>query len=84
MKSKLASSQGDDLASHAREVKGAKVLAVCIEDADSRALRETLDKFKDKFKSGVVVLGAIEDGRGQADRRRYRRSYDQGESGRAD
>ena len=63
MKSKLASSQGDDLAGRAREVKGAKVLAVSIEDADSRVLRETLDKFKDKFKSCIVVLGAIEDGR---------------------
>jgi len=63
MKSKLASSQGGDLASRAREVKGAKVLAVSIEEADSRVLRETLDKFKDKFKSGIVVLGAIEDGR---------------------
>ena len=63
MKSKLAGSQGGDLASHAREVKGAKVLAVSIEEADSRVLRETLDKFKDKFKSGIVVLGAIEDGR---------------------
>jgi alanyl-tRNA synthetase len=61
MKSKLASSRGGDLASHAREIKGAKVLAVSIEEADSRVLRETLDKFKDKFKSGVVVLGAIED-----------------------
>ena len=63
MKSKLASSQGDDLAGQVREVKGAKVLAVCLEDADSRTLRETLDKFKNKFKSCVVVLGAIEDGR---------------------
>jgi alanyl-tRNA synthetase len=60
MKSKLASSQGDDLAGQAREVKGAKVLAVCLEDADSRTLRETLDKLKDKFKSCVVVLAAVE------------------------
>ncbi|SCY29531.1 alanine--tRNA ligase [Nitrosospira sp. Nsp13] len=60
MKSKLASSQGDDLAGQAREVKGAKVLAVCLEDADSRTLRETLDKLKDKLKSCVVVLAAIE------------------------
>jgi alanyl-tRNA synthetase len=60
MKSKLASSQGDDLAGQAREVKGAKVLAVCLEDADSRTLRETLDKLKDKFTSCVVVLAAIE------------------------
>ncbi|MEP6877435.1 MAG: alanine--tRNA ligase [Nitrosospira sp.] len=60
MKSKLASSQGDDLAGRVREVKGAKVLAVCLEDADSRTLRETLDKLKDKFRSCVVVLAAIE------------------------
>jgi len=60
MKSKLASSQGDDLAGRAREVKGAKVLAVCLEDADLRTLRETLDKLKDKFTSCVVVLAAIE------------------------
>jgi alanyl-tRNA synthetase len=61
MKSKLAGSQGDDLARQVREIKGAKVLAVCLEDADSRTLRETLDKLKDKFKSCyVVVLSAIE------------------------
>ena len=60
MKSKLASSQGDDLAGRAQAVKGAKVLAVCLEDADSRTLRETLDKLKDKLKSCVVVLAAIE------------------------
>ena len=60
MKSKLASSQGDDLAVRVREVKGAKVLAVCLEDAESRTLRETLDKLKDKFRSCVVVLAAIE------------------------
>jgi alanyl-tRNA synthetase len=63
MKSRLASSLGDDLARHVREVKGVKVLAVCLEDADSRTLRETLDKFKDKFKPCVVVLAAIEDGK---------------------
>jgi len=63
MKSKLAGSQGDDLAVQVREVKGAKVLAVCLEDADSRTLRETLDKLKDKFRSCVIVLGAIEAGR---------------------
>ncbi|KIO49509.1 alanine--tRNA ligase [Nitrosospira sp. NpAV] len=60
MKSKFASSQGDDLAGQVREVKGVKVLAVCLEDADSRTLRETLDKLKDKFKSCVVVLAALE------------------------
>ncbi|SCY59124.1 alanyl-tRNA synthetase [Nitrosospira sp. Nl5] len=63
MKSKLAGSQGDDLAAQVKQIKGAKVLAVCLDDADSRILRETLDKLKDKLKSCVVVLGAIEAGR---------------------
>lgn len=63
MKSKLASSLGDDLAQHVREVKDVKVLAVRLEDADSRTLRATLDKFKDKFKSCVVVLAGIEEGK---------------------
>ena len=50
-------------AGQVREVKGVKVLAVCLQDADSKTLRETLDKFKNKLKSCVVVLAAIEDGR---------------------
>jgi alanyl-tRNA synthetase len=63
MKSKLAGSHGDELAMRAQEVKGAKVLAVYLEEADSRTLRETLDKLKDKLSSCVIVLGAIEAGR---------------------
>ena len=59
LKSKLASSQGDDLAGQAREVKGAKVLAICLDDADSKTLREALDKLKNKLKSCVVVLMRI-------------------------
>jgi alanyl-tRNA synthetase len=63
LKSKLASSQGDGLAGQAQEVKGAKVLAICLDDADSKTLREALDKLKNKLQSCVVVLSAIEDGR---------------------
>ncbi|SDA14344.1 alanyl-tRNA synthetase [Nitrosospira sp. Nsp18] len=63
LKSKLATSQGNDFAGQVREVKGVKVLAICLDDADSKTLREALDKFKNKFQSCVVVLSAIEDGR---------------------
>ena len=63
LKSKLAASQGNDFAGQVREVKGVKVLAICLDDADSKTLREALDKFKNKFQSCVVVLSAIEDGR---------------------
>jgi alanyl-tRNA synthetase len=63
LKSKLASSQGEDLAAQAVEVKGAKVLAATLEGADARTLRETLDKLKDRLKSAAIVLGAVNDGK---------------------
>ena len=44
LKSKLASSQGDDLAGQAVEIKGAKVLAAKMEGADSKALREEIGR----------------------------------------
>jgi len=63
LKSKLAASQGDDLADQAAEVKGAKVLAAMLEGVDAKALRETLDKLKDRLKSAAIVLGAVSEGR---------------------
>jgi alanyl-tRNA synthetase len=60
LKSKVASAQGDDLALQAAEINGVKVLAVALERADAKALRETLDKLKDKLKSAVVVLASTE------------------------
>lgn len=39
------------------------MLAICLDDADSKTLREALDKLKNKLKSCVVVLSVIEDGR---------------------
>jgi alanyl-tRNA synthetase len=63
LKSKLASSQGEDLASQAVEVKGAKVLAATLEGADPKTLRETMDKLKDRLKSAAIVLGAVNDGK---------------------
>ncbi|WP_374476163.1 alanine--tRNA ligase [Zoogloea sp.] len=63
LKSKLAASQGDDLVSQAADVAGAKVLAAVLEGADATALRETLDKLKDKLKSAAVVLASVSDGK---------------------
>jgi alanyl-tRNA synthetase len=63
LKSKLASSQGDELVSQAVDVKGIKVLAATLEGADSTALRETMDKLKDKLKSAAIVLAAVKDGK---------------------
>jgi alanyl-tRNA synthetase len=63
LKSKVASAQGDDLASQAIEVNGVKVLAVTLEGADARALREVMDKLKDKLKSAAIVLASAEGGK---------------------
>jgi alanyl-tRNA synthetase len=63
LKSRLASSQGDDLASQAVEVRGAKVLAATLDGADARTLREAMDKLKDRLKSAAIVLGAVNDGK---------------------
>ena len=65
VKGKLASSQGDELLAQAVEVGGVKVLAARLEGADAKALRETLDKLKDKLKSAVVVLASVEGGKVQ-------------------
>ena len=61
LKSTFASKQGDDLADQAREINGIRVLAAVLTGADSKTLRETLDKLKDKLKSAAVVL-AVTDG----------------------
>ena len=63
LKSKLASSQGDDLATQAVEIAGVKVLAATLDGADANALRETMDKLKDKLKSAAIVLASVSDGK---------------------
>jgi alanyl-tRNA synthetase len=63
LKSKLASSQGEDLAAQAVDVKGAKVLAATLEGADAKTLRETMDRLKERLKSAAIVLGAVHDGK---------------------
>ncbi|BBB67716.1 alanine-tRNA ligase [Undibacterium sp. YM2] len=63
LKSKMASSQGDDLVNQAVDVKGIKVLAATLQGADVTALRETMDKLKDKLKTAAIVLAAVNDGK---------------------
>ncbi|MDE2457460.1 MAG: alanine--tRNA ligase, partial [Burkholderiales bacterium] len=65
LKGRLASAQGDELLAKAVDVKGLKVLAAMLEGADAKALRETLDKLKDKLKTAAIVLAVVEGGRVQ-------------------
>jgi len=60
LKGKLASAQGDELVARAVDVAGVKVLAAMLPGADAKALRETMDKLKDKLKSAAIVLAAVD------------------------
>src|SRR5690606_28999748 len=42
---------------------GIKVLATRMDGADPKALREAVDRLKDKLQNAVIVLGSVEDGK---------------------
>jgi len=63
LKTKLASSQGKDLAEQAQEVQGVKVLAANVDNADAKTLRDTLDQLKDKLKTCAIVLSSVDNGK---------------------
>ena len=60
LKGKLASSQGDSLLDQAVDVQGIRVLAVRLDGADAKTLRETMDKLKDKLKTAAIVLATTD------------------------
>ncbi len=60
LKSKQVAAQGDSLIDDAVAVKGARVLAAVLDDADVNALRATMDKLRDKLKSAAVVLASTD------------------------
>ncbi|MES0327252.1 MAG: alanine--tRNA ligase [Gammaproteobacteria bacterium] len=63
LKGKLASQAGSDLSSQAEEVNGVHILAVQLEGADSKTLRDTMDQLKNKLGSSAIVLASEEDGK---------------------
>ncbi|QWE14264.1 alanine--tRNA ligase [Polynucleobacter sp. AP-Sving-400A-A2] len=58
--SKLAASQGDELATQAVDVNGLKVLAARLDGADAQVLRETMDALKAKLKTAAIVLASVQ------------------------
>ena len=64
-KQRLASQAGGDLAEQAVEVDGLQVLAARIDDADSKTLRDTVDRLKNRLGSAAVVLGTVSNGKVQ-------------------
>jgi alanyl-tRNA synthetase len=63
LKTKLASGQGGDLSTQAKDVGGVKVLAVQVEGADARSLRDTVDELRNKLGSSVIVLATVKEGK---------------------
>jgi alanyl-tRNA synthetase len=60
LKAKLAASAGDDLASQAVSLGGAKFLATTVEGVASAELRSLLDSLKSKLQSAAIVLASVE------------------------
>jgi alanyl-tRNA synthetase len=58
---RLATAQTQDYFSQVREVVGVRVLALCLDNFDRKALRSFVDTAKDRLGSGVVVVGSVED-----------------------
>jgi alanyl-tRNA synthetase len=63
LKAKLASGQGGDLSSQAKDVGGVKVLASQVPDADARSLRDTVDELRNKLGTCVIVLATVKEGK---------------------
>lgn len=63
LKSKLAASQGDELAQQAQDINGVKLLVTTLEGADAKVLRETLDQLKNKLGSAILLLVTVKGGK---------------------
>ena len=60
MQDRLANSSGKDLLEQAIDVEGIRVLSVRLDGADAKSLPNSLDQFKNRMGSGVVVLGSAD------------------------
>jgi alanyl-tRNA synthetase len=63
LKAQVANSQSRDLLDEAKIVQGIKVLAVKVEIADPRTIRDFADQLRERLGSGVIVVGAKDDTR---------------------
>ena len=61
LKAKMASSVGDELASQVIEINGTQVLVATLEKFNSKSLRDTVDRLKNKLGTTVIVLASIND-----------------------
>lgn len=62
LKSKLASSQADEVESQAKNVGETKVLAARVDGLERTQMRELADKLRNKWQNAVILLAAAENG----------------------
>lgn len=60
LEAQLAGDAGDDLLAQAVDIDGVKVLAVSIDGADGKRLRDTMDQLKNKLGAAAIVLAGID------------------------
>ncbi len=60
LQAQMASNAGNELTSQAVDVAGMKVLAVKLENADPKSLRDLADQLKNKLGSAAIVLAVVE------------------------
>jgi alanyl-tRNA synthetase len=61
LKEKLAANISQDLAALAKEVRGVKILAVKVDNMDTKSLRTAVDQLKNKLGNAVIALAAVTD-----------------------
>ena len=63
LKSRVASGATADLAAHAVEVDGIKVLAARLEGLDAKALRDAMDRLRQQLGDAAILLAGASDGK---------------------
>ncbi|MCB1757107.1 MAG: alanine--tRNA ligase, partial [Gammaproteobacteria bacterium] len=62
---KLTANAGDAGLDQVQEIAGVKVLCLKFEEVDAKALREMIDRFRDKLGNSIVVLASVTEGKVQ-------------------
>ncbi len=62
-KQALITGKAADQEDNIREIAGVKVLARRLDGVDAKALRDAVDRVKDKLQSAVVVIGSVDEGK---------------------
>ncbi len=63
LRQQLVSAEFEQTLTSVRDIKGIKVLAAQLSNADAETLRQMCDRFRQKYPTGVIVLASVENGK---------------------